>query len=185
VREQADSTPRSPSGTEGVEVVDAEGEVVGIVNRAEMRAGNLRHRGVGIAVVDAADRLVVHQRADWKDVWPNRWDVGFGGVVGVGESWEEAAHRELTEEAGIDGELIELGTDAYADDDVSLVAKLYLVRHDGPFHFADREVVAKERIPLDHLQAWLDDGRALCPDSLAMIVPRILVWWSEQRDARG
>ena len=163
MREQADSTPRSPSGTEGVEVVDAEGEVVGIVNRAEMRAGNLRHRGVGIAVVDAADRLVVHQRADWKDVWPNRWDVGFGGVVGVGESWEEAAHRELTEEAGIDGELVELGTDAYADDDVSLVAKLYLVRHDGPFHFADREVVAKERIPLDDLQAWLDDGRASAP----------------------
>ena len=56
--------------------------------------------------------------------------------------------------------------------------------HDGPFHFADREVVAKERIPLDDLQAWLDDGREVCPDSLAMIVPRVFAWWAEQREAR-
>jgi isopentenyldiphosphate isomerase len=175
--------PRSPAGTEAVEVVDAAGEVVGIVSRAEMRAGNLRHRSVGVAVVDGQDRLVVHQRADWKDVWPNRWDVGFGGVVGVGESWEEAAERELAEEAGIGGELVELGIDAYDDDEVSMVGRLYLIRHDGPFHFADREVVAEERVRLDDLQGWLEDGRELCPDSLAMIVPRILDWWADHRPA--
>ena len=62
VSDQSDSTPRSPSGTEAVEVVDDDGEVVGIVNRAEMRAGNFRHRSVGIAVVDSEDRIVVHQR---------------------------------------------------------------------------------------------------------------------------
>lgn len=179
--DESDTTPRSPAGTEAVEVVDADGDVVGIVNRAEMRAGNLRHRSVGIAVVDADDRLVVHKRADWKDLWPNRWDISFGGVVGVGESWEEAAQRELSEEAGIDGELEELGAGAYDDEDVSEVARLYLVRHDGPFHFADREVVAEERVPLDDLRSWLDNGRELCPDSVAMMVPRLLVWWAYQR----
>ena len=145
-----------------------------------MRAANHRHRSVGIAVVDGAGRLVVHQRADWKDVWPSRWDVGFGGVVGVGESWEEAAHRELLEEAGVDADLTDLGEGTYEDGDVRMVGRLYLARHDGPFHFADREVVAEDRVPLDGLRAWIDDGRETCPDSVATLVPRVLAWWADQ-----
>lgn len=150
-----------------VEVVDEAGAVLDIVPRSIMRAQRLRHRCTYIVVVDLAERLVVHQRAPWKDVWPSRWDVAFGGVVGVGEDWGRAALRELREEAGVEAGLQALGGGPYDDDDVSLLGQVYLARHDGPFTFPDGEVIRADRIPLDEVESWIA-GRELCPDSLTL-----------------
>jgi len=94
---------------EPVEELDALGKPLRVVTRAEMRAGNLRHRAVYVLVLDRAGRLLAHRRADWKDVWPGRWDVAFGGVAGVGEAPLETARRELAEEAGVAAPLERLG----------------------------------------------------------------------------
>jgi 16S rRNA (adenine1518-N6/adenine1519-N6)-dimethyltransferase len=161
------------AGDEFVEVVDEQGRTVGLVTRAAMRAGNLRHRTVAVVVVTAARELVAHRRADWKDVWPGRWDVCFGGVVGAGEGWEAAAVRELAEEAGVTvpaAALRLLGTGDYADGDVREVTRVYLVVHDGPFTPADGEVAELAQVPLTGVAAWLE-GRPLCPDSAAVTVP--------------
>lgn len=162
-----DEAHAGAAAAELVEVVDEQGQVLDVVTRAEMRAGRLRHRCTYIVVVDLAERLVVHQRALWKDVWPGRWDVAFGGVVGVGEDWGAAALRELAEEAGVEAGLQELGGGAYDDGDVSVLGRVYLARHDGPFTFPDGEVLRSERIPLDDVEAWIT-SHELCPDSLAL-----------------
>lgn len=158
------------SGDERVEVVDEDGRVVDVVTRAEMRAGNLRHRAVYIAVVTTDGRLVVHRRASWKDVWPSRWDLAFGGVLAVGEAWEAAAWRELAEEAGIEAPLRHAGAGRYEDGEVRVVGEVYVATHDGPFRFADGEVDEVDYVPLDDLDAWLD-GRPCCPDTVAVVVP--------------
>mgnify|MGYP000379003137 CR=1 FL=1 len=150
-----------------VEVVDRSGAVLDVVPRSVMREQRLRHRCTYIVVVDLQERLVVHQRALWKDVWPGRWDVAFGGVVGVGEDWGAAAHRELLEEAGVEAGLQALGGGPYDDDDVSVLGRVYLARHDGPFTFPDGEVVRSDRIPLDEVEGWIARTE-LCPDSLAL-----------------
>ena len=158
-----------------VEVVDEHGRVERLVTRAEMRAGNLRHRAVAVAVVTTAGEVVAHRRAGWKDVWPGRWDVCFGGVVGVGEGWRGAARRELAEEAGIEvdhARLHELGRGSYADAEVATHARVYLVAHDGPFHPADGEVAEIALVALADLEGWLA-RRPLCPDSAALVVPRL------------
>jgi isopentenyldiphosphate isomerase len=161
------------AAAEQVEEVDVDGRVLRVVDRAEMRAGRLRHRCTYIAVLDAEGRLLVHQRAPWKDVWPSRWDIAFGGVVGVGEDWTRAAARELAEEAGVvatEGSLVELGTASYDDDAVSVLGRAYLAHHDGPFTFPDGEVVASDRIAMDDLEDWLATHET-CPDSVAIVVP--------------
>ena len=161
---------------EQVEVVDAEGRVERVVTRAEMRAGNLRHRAVYIAVRRPGDgALLVHRRADWKDVWPSRWDVAFGGVCGVGESWDDAARRELGEEAGIDASPTALGDGAYEDAEVAVVGRFYEVEHGGPFTFADGEVEETAWVAVEELGAWLAD-RASCPDSVALL--RTIAPWA-------
>lgn len=154
-------------GDEAVEVVDETGTPVGVVTRAEMRAHRLRHRCVYVVVVDPAERIVVHRRASWKDVWPDRWDLAFGGVVAVGEDWSAAAHRELAEEAGITTALEEVGAGAYEDDEVAVVGRLYVARHDGPFTFPDGEVSEVERIARAEVVARLT-ARSHCPDSVAL-----------------
>jgi len=161
---------RPDPGDALVDVVDDAGNPVAVATRREVRAANLLHRSVFVAVLDGEGRLVVHQRADWKDVWPGRWDVAFGGVVDAGEDWVPAAARELLEEAGVVTALERLGPGRYEDDSVREVAEVFLARSAGPFTFPDGEVAASDRVPIAGLDAWLA-GRDAVPDSLAIVVP--------------
>ena len=104
-----------------VEWVDDEGRVLGIVARSRVRAENLLHRSVFVAVRSVGGgELLVHRRAAWKDVWPGYWDLAAGGLCAVGEPWAAAARRELAEEVGIEVvDLEELGTFAYRDRQVA------------------------------------------------------------------
>jgi 8-oxo-dGTP pyrophosphatase MutT (NUDIX family) len=168
---RAEPTVVAVGDDELVEVVDAVGRVERVVRRAAMRADRLRHRCVYVVVRRPEDGAVLaHQRAAWKDVWPSRWDLAFGGVCGVGEVWVDAAVREVAEEAGIEVDpaaLEPVGGGAYEDEDVAVVGKAFVVRHGGPFTFADGEVQALEWVAAADLDRWLA-RRDTCPDTLAL-----------------
>ena len=158
------------AGDERVEALDGEWRAAGVVTRAEMRRRNLRHRAVYVLVLSRDGRLLTHRRADWKDVWPSRWDVAFGGVAAVGEAPEDTAHRELAEEAGVTAALRRLGEGAYEDGDVRVIGDTFLARCDGPFRFADGEVVETAWVAPAELDAWLA-ARATTPDSVRIALP--------------
>lgn len=161
--------------TEWVDVVDDDDRVLDTVERAEIRARNLLHRSVFVVVVTSADQVVCHQRADWKDVWPSRWDIGFGGVVAAGESYLDAAVRELGEEAGIavgPDRLERLARGRYDDERVRELSVVYGVRHDGPFTFPDGEVQASVLVAGTGLRAWVA-SRDLVLDSVALVLPHV------------
>ncbi len=161
------------AGAEAVEVVDEAGRALRTVTRADMRAQGLRHRTVFIAVLDGSgERLLVHQRAGWKDVWPLAWDIAFGGMCGVGERWADAAARELVEEAGLVAPLAEVGEGRWEAEGVREVARIYLAGSDAEPTCPDGEVVATDWVPLAGLDAWLV-RRTVCPDSLALVRPRL------------
>jgi 8-oxo-dGTP pyrophosphatase MutT (NUDIX family) len=86
-----------------LDVVDADDHVVGRAPRAEVMAQRLRHRCVFILATDADGRIFVHRRTPQKIVFPSLYDVFVGGVVGTGESYDEAAQREAEEELGVTG----------------------------------------------------------------------------------
>jgi isopentenyldiphosphate isomerase len=159
--------------SEPVEVVDLDGNVIEVVTRQRMRAEKLRHRSVFIAVINDDGDLLVHRRADHKDVWPGWWDVAVGGVVGVGEEYDAAARRELREELGVDaGQIMSIGTGAYADDTVQLVASCYVVRDNGPFRFIDNEVTEAHWVSANEIDIWLA-AKPFLPDSVALVLPRL------------
>jgi isopentenyldiphosphate isomerase len=151
-----------------VDVVDEDDRVVGTATRGEMRAGRLRHRCVAIVVRQPDGRVLVHRRSDDKDVWPGRWDLAVGGVVARGETYDEAAVRELAEEVGITGVRPRVVRHrVYDDADVREQARLYEVTWDGPIDFVDGEVVAARWLTRDELIA-LVTREPFCPDSLAL-----------------
>ena len=161
------------SPDEMVEEIDLVGNVLQLITRRKMRAEQLCHRSVFIAVISEKGDLLVHQRAATKDIWPSWWDVAVGGVVAPGETWAVAAARELREELGIVGETLEvLGTGAYRDDDVQLVAATFLCRTEGPFTFADGEITAAHWVSRAEIPVWLQ-GKQFLPDSVALVLPRL------------
>ena len=132
---------------------------------------NLRHRSVSIAVLGSDGRLLVHRRAADKDLWPGMWDVCVGGVVGSGETYEQAAERELAEELGIDCTAMELiGAGRYEDQAVRLIGRCYRVVHDGPFRFVDGEVAEVRRVTASELHS-LARETSFVPDSWTMVLP--------------
>ncbi|MEU2356898.1 NUDIX domain-containing protein [Streptomyces misionensis] len=86
-----------------LDIVDEHDRVVGQLPRGEVYARGLRHRCVFIQARDAAGRLFVHRRTATKLVFPSLYDPFVGGVVGAGESYDEAALREAEEELGVSG----------------------------------------------------------------------------------
>lgn len=169
------------SDDDRVEIVASSGLVERVVSRAEMRRKRLRHRCTYVVVLDDDDRVIVHQRADWKDVWPSRWDLAFGGVAAVNEPWAEAAQRELLEEAGVEAALAEVAAGTYEDADVSVLGRVYVARSHGPFTFPDGEVVRSERVPVADVLTWIA-ARPHCPDAVALATPAMGALAAEQPD---
>jgi isopentenyldiphosphate isomerase len=156
-----------------VDIVDDDDNVIATVTRSEMRAGRLQHRSVGIAVISTDGRLLIHRRSDAKDIWPGWWDIAAGGVVASGETYEDAAQRELAEELGlVDVEIECLGRSHYVDDELAALCRGYRVVHDGPFTFADGEVTEARWVTFDELDSMRATQHFL-PDSLALLLPLI------------
>jgi isopentenyldiphosphate isomerase len=157
--------------TELVDVVDDNDRVIATVSRAEMRARNLQHRAVSIAVLGTDGRLLVHRRAHTKDVWPSMWDLAAGGVVATGETYEDAARRELAEELGVVADdWLSLGEGRFADEAVAMIGRGFLVVHDGPFQFTDGEIAEVRWVDRDAL-ATLLATESFVPDNLALLLP--------------
>ena len=156
-----------------VDIVDDDDHVVATVTRAEMRARRLQHRSVGIAVVSSDGRLLIHRRSEAKDIWPGWWDIAAGGVVASGETYADAARRELAEELGlIDVDVEFLGQARYVDDQLAALCRGYRVVHDGPFTFADGEVAEARWVTFDELDTMRATHRFL-PDSITLLLPLI------------
>lgn len=158
-----------------VEHVSAEGVVLEVVTRAEFRRRRLRHRCTYIAVVTSDRELVVHRRAEWKDVFPGFWDVCFGGVCAVDEPWFDGACRELAEEAGLSGDLEDLGTVHYdgGASTGSVIGRVYLLLTDHQPTCPDGEVIELDRVALVDIGTWMQDRR-VCLDSREVVLPLLL-----------
>ncbi len=168
--------------TDAVDIVDEHDRVIGRTTRAEMRRTGSRHRATYVVVRTTDGGVVVHRRADWKDVCPGYWDLCFGGVVDAGEDWESAAGRELAEEAGITGDLRFLAAASFEDfgdgtdgrdgtgGSVAINGRIYEVVHDGPYPCPDGEVVETAIVAPADLERFVAEHR-VCPDSVAMVLP--------------
>lgn len=160
-------------GDELVGWVDEEDRVLGVVSRSRMRRENLRHRSAAVVVLSSDRRLLVHRRSDTKDLRPGWWDVCAGGVVGVGESYLDAAIRELVEEVGVtDVPLQPLGVGRFDADDSREISHLFIAISDGPFEFADGEVAEARLVTRAELRTLMATEPFL-PTCDAMILPLV------------
>jgi isopentenyldiphosphate isomerase len=86
---------------ERVELVNEQDDVLGVVDRAEATRRGWLHRIATTVCRDERGRVLVYRRPDHVSRFPGYYDVAVGGAVGVGETYERAAARELAEELGV------------------------------------------------------------------------------------
>ncbi|MDX3540545.1 NUDIX domain-containing protein [Streptomyces sp. MB09-01] len=84
-----------------VDHVDEQDQVLGVVDRAEAIRQGWLHRIATIVCRDEEGRFLVHRRPDDSSRFPGRYNWMLGGAAAVGESYEKAAARELSEELGV------------------------------------------------------------------------------------
>ncbi len=156
---------------EQVAVLDEDGCVVGVRARSEVRRHNLRHAATAVLLRHPDGRIHVHRRSPDKDWQPSAHDAAAGGVLKAGEEPDSAAERELAEELGVTGVLLEkLLVGRYDDDTTRYVAHVYEARYDGPLRFADGEVVWGTWMTLEELGARLRDPHwPFVPDTRALL----------------
>ncbi|WP_328844379.1 NUDIX hydrolase [Streptomyces sp. NBC_00258] len=86
---------------EQVERVDEHDRVLDIVDRGEAVRRGWLHRVATVVCRDPGGRILVHRRPEHVTRFPGQYNWLLGGAVEAGESYEEAATRELKEELGI------------------------------------------------------------------------------------
>ncbi|MFZ4297223.1 NUDIX hydrolase [Streptomyces cinereoruber] len=84
-----------------VERVDEQDRVVAVVGRGEAVRHRWLHRIAVTVCRDREGRILVQRRSEHLARFPGHYEVVSGGAVAVGESYEEAASRELAEELGV------------------------------------------------------------------------------------
>jgi len=87
------------------DVVDEKGSVVDKKPRSVVHSQGLLHRGVYFFVFGKDYKVLVSQRSATKDVFPEYWSILLGGHLSAGETFEEAAVREILEETGVENEI--------------------------------------------------------------------------------
>ncbi len=105
----------------------------------EAHEKKLLHRASYIMLVNKEGRILLQKRANVRN-YPHMWTLSASGHVDYGESYEEAAHRELGEELGVKSKLQKIGTFKKVDGICNVWAALFLGKHDGPFNFSKEEV---------------------------------------------
>lgn len=105
---------------EHLEVIDQEGNTLREEGREVIHKEGLLHKEVHVWAVTPEGEIIFQHRAPGKDTFPNTLDATAGGHVDIGETYEEAAMKELQEETGIAaklGDLEFLGTTCARDYD--------------------------------------------------------------------
>jgi len=146
-------------------VVDATDRVIRHARRAECHAdATLLHRSIHV-VVETSSGLLLQRRGFEKDKGAGLWDSACAGHVKPGETYVDAATRELEEELGLSAEPQFVGTCRVRGDGESELCGVHTLTHGGPFTFE-----------LPELSGLCVFRRGELPPNVTPALQQILAW---------
>jgi len=140
------------------EVVDKKGNIIGKASRKEChRDPNLIHRVAHVLVFNSKKELFLQKRSKKKDIQPGRWDTSVGGHLNIGETFEEAAYREMHEELGIkEVELVYMYNYIHQNELESEMVWTYKVIYDGKIKVDQEEIEDGKFWGKDEIRLFLE-----------------------------
>lgn len=141
--------------------VDENDDVIGSGSKDEAWQKGIRQRIVRVFVLNSSGELLMQKRSYNRASLPGRWDQSAAGHVDEGETYLEAAQREMAEEVGIVGvSLVEVGTIKTDETDEAdkikrRFSKLFVAKYDGSIRHSVDEVSETRWINTEKLKAWM------------------------------
>jgi 16S rRNA (adenine1518-N6/adenine1519-N6)-dimethyltransferase len=136
------------------DVCDEHDAVIGQLPRSVVHARKLLHRAVHVFVFNSRGELLLQLRSAEKDEYPLAYTSSASGHLGAGETYDEAAPRELEEELGLAGCPLERLRKFPAGPETSLEhTVLYRVVSDASLRVDPHEILAATFHSLDEIAA--------------------------------
>jgi isopentenyldiphosphate isomerase len=128
-----------------LDLLNEQGEIIGTIPRGECHGDpGKRHRASHILVRNGAGNYFLQKRSTAKKIQPGKWDSSVGGHVPSGESYEQGALRELSEELGVqlsDDSRLQFAHDYVWQSPVETEhVRTYILEHEGPFNCDPEEI---------------------------------------------
>ncbi len=163
------------------DVVNERDEVIDAKPRSEVHARGLLHRAAHVFVFNSRGEIFLQKRSMNKDRQPGVWDSSCSGHVDSGETYDQAAVRELHEELGLKNksQLEKLfKIDACAATDAEFVW-VYRCQDEGPFRLQPEEIETGDWFTPEKVSRWTTEK----PGDFATAF--VLIWkkyWAAQSD---
>jgi isopentenyldiphosphate isomerase len=160
--------------TEYFVVVDRNDKVTGKASRKECHSNrNLIHRAVAVLVLNKKGGILFEKRSMKKDMQPGKWGL-VAGHVDIGESYQEAATREMKEEIGTSCEKFRsLFKIFFRTDRESKIIKCFSCVHEGPFKVNREESDELRFFPEERVKEALKSGSFGITESDTIILKRL------------
>ncbi|MDX2227156.1 MAG: NUDIX domain-containing protein [Verrucomicrobiae bacterium] len=164
------------------DVVDEHDQVIGQAPRQEVHAKKWHHRAIHVFVFNAKGEIFLQFRSRKKNNHPLTWDSSCSGHVDTGETYREAAVRELGEEIGIQAaearalqEVMKIGT---CPETGFEHCWLYTLRHNGPFVLHPEEIEDGRWFETEEIDRTIEKT----PEKMA---PPFIYIWDKWRQGAG
>ncbi|HLD03008.1 MAG TPA: NUDIX domain-containing protein [Candidatus Nanoarchaeia archaeon] len=157
--------------------VDENNLVVGRVSKEDIYKKKLPHRIVHVFVLNPDDgKVYLQKRSEKVQFLPGYYCTSAGGHVRSGESYENAAKRELKEELGIEAD-VHFGTELkFISDEHIRFIQVFIAYATKGFSFADGEVENGGFFTLDEACRLIRDDAKVHPQL------KICLEWLVARD---
>ncbi len=149
--------------------------VEGSVDRDRAHAEGVLHRSGIVFLRRSNGQILVQHRSPSKRIFPDRYDCSAAFHVTFGESYEEAAVRELREETGVSAPVRRLGKFTHHDPPEHQIVAVFACESDAPIELDPTESTGfefrttaevDEIVKSGRITPWLRDGWPLARDRL-------------------
>lgn len=154
--------------TEYLDILDDSGNVIGQASQEEVYDRKLNHRIVHVLVLQPeTDALYLQKRSETKSFLPGYYCTSAGGHVHAGETYQEAAARELEEELGLITPIHEAHAFVFESDGHKRFIKLFMAAASQGIKFLDGEVASGSFHNLEAARQLIEGNEKIHPQLIA------------------
>jgi isopentenyldiphosphate isomerase len=151
--------------------VNNDNKPIGVRPKEDFYKSVYIHRSSALILFNKKVEILVQRRSPKKKLFAGLLDFSVSCHVSEGESYEEAMHREMKEELGIQAKIDYELEHVYMGKEDKTFIHVFTAHHDGPFRLQEEEVESVQWMTEEQLRKQLQES----PDVFSPAFRQIMV----------